>query len=886
MRWSVNIIKFLRNVLHYCFTTFLTLIFIVLISLFLFVVAVKVSPKHAEDLTLNMIEKTAKFFNVKHGNIDVKIQGGVVKIDIEHFTKRTAKIVLQGKNAIITASLYKLWQGALYEISINEFTVQLNKLENFDDEASSKKYISSYYALIPSVKMFIKNFKMNLYGNVLLLQDAKLSVNELHYILTVQTHSKQDGYKLNILLDRKDLYIYFNGISSKFLNKYFTTDFNFLNFKALNGKIIVDTHNTNNIQFSCTGEDIELLKGKFVQENLTINHASVLGYVNDGNVFVKFSDISMLNKTKAEISIKIENEITDVDVNVKNATILEVKNLVTDYVLKLSGIEETFQYLKTALNEGVAKTVDVKIHSPVLQQHDVAVSVEFENASFLYNEFFPQIYNGYGTVSVNRDYTTVDVVDGRSGNNFLKNSRAVFNHNTSYLSLNINLEGSPAFLANTFDVKNDYTTFENYFKGNVNLQTFIGINLKCEDVYFCTNINGNAKFSNVLLPFAQKPVSGKIKVTKGHKKPMNVDVFFNNFNHKYFNIKQISAINDLDVTKQLLQIKDVVVKNNEGSKIAKINLIKIPFKNTPTVEMIEIPTINFANNNFAFAFFNQEKKKEIEAVGKVASFPEILDLYKEFKEFYKTNDKKTDAKLEKKHRYNLLFDIKNALFYNNISTPIYVNLLYNSKQKLKSVDVDSSLIEYHYHNFALEKLINDKQNKLFIQSLQNIALAIDKEDLFPSGTVTLLGNYEEDGQLKWKGRVANLKTYLNKFKFSPREFDVNATLFDGVLKFDKIKMHDNNHTIFASGKIFTDELDIDAKVYYTPSRIELLNTVPILNNAISVATLGQNQNGLVSLEFDVYGNIFTPEVKFNKSSPIKSLWKFSFGVLLLPLVLL
>jgi hypothetical protein len=124
---------------------------------------------------------------------------------------------------------------------------------------------------------------------------------------------------------------------------------------------------------------------------------------------------------------------------------------------------------------------------------------------------------------------------------------------------------------------------------------------------------------------------------------------------------------------------------------------------------------------------------------------------------------------------------------------------------------------------------------------------------------------------------------FNKFNFNPNEFRFEAKLANNVLSFDKIKMYDKNHTIFITGTILTDTLTINAKAYYTPSSIELLNSIPVV---VSVATLGQNKNGLVSLEFDIYGSIFTPEVKFNKASPIKSIWKLGISAVFLPLLLL
>ena len=83
--------------------------------------------------------------------------------------------------------------------------------------------------------------------------------------------------------------------------------------------------------------------------------------------------------------------------------------------------------------------------------------------------------------------------------------------------------------------------------------------------------------------------------------------------------------------------------------------------------------------------------------------------------------------------------------------------------------------------------------------------------------------------------------------------------------------------MFFTGKIFTDNFTMQTKMFYTPSKIEFLNELPILKDAFKVTTFGGSKQGLLSFEIDVYGSILEPQIKFKKSSSVKSLWKFGFG---------
>ena len=887
MKRIINVAKILPKISHYLLNTLLVLLLFIVIILFIFVVSVKINPKKTENLIVYSIAKISDLSGVTYSGVDVTIKNGTIQINIKNFSKQTAKIILQGEGARVKISLYNLWHGSLYEATIEKFTLKLQKIQENEEQYNSNNAIAKYYSFIPALKIFIKNLNLNIYGNVFTFEDARLSINESNYILSIQTHSKKDEYKINIFLNRKDLFIYFNGISSIFLNKHTQDAMNFIEFSSLNGKIIVDTNNIKNIKFDFNGKNITLLKSKFTQEDLPIKNLHALGSLSDDSIFLKLTNVEIFENTVADLSIKKEYGSIDVLVHAENAMIKDVKKHLTDYILNLSGLQKTFQYLKEGLGDGVAKTVDVKVHTPVLNQSDVLVNVQFENTSLLYNKYFPEIYNANGDVEVNRDYTIVNLVSGNSGRNVVKNSRAVINHATHYLSLYIAVEGSPANIANTFDVKNDYTSFNKNFEGDVKLKTFIGVNLNCDDVYFCTNVKGTAHFTNVLMPLSSKPVSGKIVVEKHHKKDMKIHATLKNFKSQYFDIKEFTASHSLNFGSRLLEIKNITMKDTQGITLTKVKLLQIPFKDNITLKYADIPLINLAHNNFALKLTN-DKKKEINISGKSICVPEIVETVKNFKSFFDSKPSNTNEVKQifsNLLKYDFFAQIGNVEFYNNVSTPFYLNIAHDIK-RIGIVDLQSKLIQYHYHRFEKDKAMQGQKTKLTIPNLNTIILAANMGNEKLAGTIELEGFYGEDGSLNWSGAISGLQTYIGKINFTPHKFNVEARFFDNVLSFKNIKIYDKSHTIFTTGKILTDQLEITAKAYYTPSKIEVLNTMPLVQNALSVTTLGQNKNGLISLEFDVYGSIFSPEVKFEKSSPIKSAWKLGFGVVFLPLALL
>lgn len=896
MKKVLSLLKYWHQFLHYLLTAVLTLLFLLFVCIFIFIVLVKVNPRQSEKMISQSVAKITSIFNVQTTDISTKIDHGIIKINIKNFAKHNAKIVLIGNNTSIEISLQKLWQGTLYKIEIDKFVVRLHKTNSENHNTSKPGLIPKYYySIIPSFRMFIKDLALDIQGNVLSLQNAKLSVNEMHYVLSIQAYSIKDKYKLSILLDNQKLYIYFNGITSSLLHRYTNNEFGYLDFESISGDIIVDVHDINNIKYNCTGNNIKILKGQFVAQDLNISLVQVSGSINNGNIVVNAHNIQMPNGTEAKISFISQDGIHDIDIGVQNINMDIVKSYLTDYILRRSGVYSALKYLTDAINNGFVPSVSVKMHLPIKKQSDLAVNVKFENTSFLYNKYFPQLYEASGTVEVNSDYTTVDVKHAKSGNNIIKNSRAVFHHYAKYLSLDLLLEGVPSSLANTFNVSADYSNLDTLLHGDAKIRTFIGIDLTCSDVYACTKINGHLDFSGMTLPFTAEKISGTAKVIKEKNKDMVTNIVLDDFQYQHFNIKEITASHALYTQKGLLELKNITVRNSTGESILGINLFKIPFKEKPFIEIIDIPLINFNGNNFGIKVINKPQEKSVNISGKSLSVPVLFDIWKDFNSYINMGNKNaqvTNNSIASFPKINFVAHIDTIYFFNNIGTFLNIDITHTNNI-LQNVNIDSKLITYHYHNprqyIQVQHIKQDtipKKAILLIPDLHRISLAINKPDMFKSGVVTVYGEYNNDSSIEWNGDIASLNLSSDKFNFKPKQFHVKALLKDSILSFKNIKMYDKNHTIFITGHILTDVMQIKSNVYYTPSKIELLNNVPIFNKAISVTTLGQNHNGLVSLEFDVYGNLFTPDVKFNKASPIKSLWKFSFGVLLLPLFLL
>ena len=168
------------------------------------------------------------------------------------------------------------------------------------------------------------------------------------------------------------------------------------------------------------------------------------------------------------------------------------------------------------------------------------------------------------------------------------------------------------------------------------------------------------------------------------------------------------------------------------------------------------------------------------------------------------------------------------------------------------------------------------------------AMSENSGNIVKSGSVKLLGKRTPNNPkvVNWTGTIENLHTKSEKFKLNTRKIKVVATQIGNEISFKNLKIQDSNHTIFLTGTIFTDTITIKAKVFYTPSKVEAINEMSIIKDAIKLTSFGSSQNGILSLELDVSGSLFAPEVKFNKASPIKSLWKIIVSIPFLPFLIL
>jgi hypothetical protein len=167
------------------------------------------------------------------------------------------------------------------------------------------------------------------------------------------------------------------------------------------------------------------------------------------------------------------------------------------------------------------------------------------------------------------------------------------------------------------------------------------------------------------------------------------------------------------------------------------------------------------------------------------------------------------------------------------------------------------------------------------------AIKPDAHNIIKSGSFKIIAEHTPNtNEIIWHGNINNLNIITNKFKFNTKKIKISATQKDNEIKFNNIKIQDSNHTLFITGTINTQNMTIKAKIFYTPSKVELLNEIPIIKNAMKITTFGTNNNGIISLELDCTGSIFAPEIKFNKASPIKSLWKIIISLPFLPFVVI
>ena len=869
------ILLFLKQ-LSYNFFSFISFILLTLTVLaFLFFVFIKTDPHRAAIFTTKLLERTLPVLRVEFEKIATIIHDENIIIKIGRFKKHTNDVKIEGYNAKIAFSISDILHGRLYKITIEKFLMNVNT-NSSESTYNPHALASFYYSLIPSFKMDIKDFILNLNNNKIYINDALLNINQRGYILFIQANSKQYGYDFKVTLNSKKLHVSFNNIPSKILHKYTENKLNFLDFLNATGFITLDAHDTRNTNFEIFLQSATLLRGEFTKENIHLGNFTILGSSNASSMSVATSPFTINGKTAASLDIHAKGGNYELGFDIKNITIEEIKNLLVLKNIKGKHLKYVAKYLESSLKSGNISHCEGKINIPILKDADLLLNIAFQNTNFEYHPAFAIIENAGGNVEVTPKKTTIIVENGKSAGNILKNSIVEIANNK--VKISTNTSGTVKSLTEIF--KKDYITPFFPTSGNITTQTNIEIDTTCVDIYHCMKIISNGKISNFKTEFNANIASATVLFEKHENQNAFASLDLQNFSNEYISFSKLEA--DIMPTNYYKNLELKIHGQNKNGEEILAKSIKIN-THTGSIEEITIPKIKFQQNDFGFKYINNA----VEFKGNSFNAPDIYNFLSKFQVIRNFLHQKPENSSTNETKVNLV--LSKVILHNNVEAFASGEIQMRGIHIKKAI-IDSEIFSFHYFVPEIEKKLTQEllEQGLFIDipdlSMLIAATSREQENIVKSGSLKITGKRQnvEAGVVTWTGSLDNLQTKSAKFKLNTRRIKILATQNGNEISFKNIKIQDSNHTIFASGTIFTDTMTIKAKIFYTPSKVEAINEIPLIKDAISVTSFGSSKNGILSLELDVTGSIFAPNVKFNKTSPIKSLWKIIVSIPFLP----
>ncbi len=873
------VLAFIVKSSYYAVSFISILLLIFTISMFLFFVFIKTSPNRAALFTTKFLERTMPVLKVESEHISTKINGENIAINIPHFKRHTKDVEIEGYNGKINFSISDILHGRLYKITIEKFLMNIST--NKEKSTYNPHALASfYYSLIPSFKMDITDFILNLNDNKIHINDATLKVNQRGYILFIQANSKQYGYDFKVTLNSQNLHVAFNNIPSHILHKYTENKLDFLDFTNATGFISLESQDTRNANFEILLQDASLAKSGFIKQKLALSDLTIFGTSSANGFSIITSPFVINEKSNAKLSVRLNNGKNNISFDIKNITIDDIKQIVSLENITSEPLKSVAKYLEKSLKSGNISHCDGKIQTPIVGEDDLLIKIAFNNANYEYHPAFATIEKANGGVEITPQKTVINIENSQSAGNILKNSTVEIRDGK--IKIATETTGTVKSFMDIF--KRDYITAIFPTTANISTKTTLEIDPTCVDIYHCMQIFANGKLANLQTEFNTTPANGTVSFEKHAQQPAVTKLNLSNFSNEYLDISSIEVTaTPLDSYKKL-ELK-IHAHNTNGDEILA-NAIKIDTQNG-VLDELSMQKIRFKHNDFAFKY----DKNTIECKGNSLNLPEMHKFLSKFSSIRSIFTQKPSQNSTNAMKFNI--PLNKMIFHNNVEAfaDILVEMRGNS---IKKAIIDSEILSFHYFPPEIEaKLPQELQDQGLFLEIPDISMLIsamseNSGNIVKSGSVKLLGKRTPNNPkaVNWTGTIENLHTKSEKFKLNTRKIKVVATQIGNEISFKNLKIQDSNHTIFLTGTIFTDTTTIKAKVFYTPSKVEAINEMSIIKDAIKLTSFGSSQNGILSLELDISGSLFAPEVKFNKASPIKSLWKIIVSIPFLPFLIL
>lgn len=859
-----------------------TLLFFLLLSLSFFLfVTIKTNPKYARNIIQTSIAKIIDFSNIKVDSIRTTIRNEKIFVQVENFRTIKRGVKIYGDTLEISSSLDDILQGKMYNIKINNFIIDA-RMNNNNTEESQRYSISKLYHILPSLRVLIKNFTFhNNDTSAIQTQNTSLFLNYGKYILFIKTESATHDYNLKVILTSDILRLSFEDIPSSLFHKQTSEKYNFLKFKNLGGYIEYNAQELSEFKYHITFSNLKVEPNKYIPSEIEFDNITLDGYKTQDAFSIRIPESVMQNNGKISTEISLNNTTKDINVDIENIPLETIKQLVPFKFINGTKFETLTHYLTHSLNNGLIKKTTVKVHYPVEKKEDIAVFVDFEGVDMQYNELFAPIKNANGFVKVDCDNTEVFVKDAKLAESEIKNSSADIHNNIVDIQLHTNGTINSTVQA-FFPLREIH--LEKFASGNTQLDSKISIDTKCNDIFKCVFFKGKIQTQHLLTALNDDDKAyGVINFEKLRDSDIiDSSISFNNFYNSTFSVNTLNLHTDINLPNKKVFFYGEAVENNQT--ILSVNKVELDLNNDNIkINEIDVPLVKFGNNHFALLW----KKNNFLLKGKSIDIPVLTEIFNKFKN--DTNEDISQKDVIKKifpENLSMNIDIEKAYLFNQITTPIVMQMNI-VKDVMENLFIKSTLLYMNYFKPRTRSILQNDEIYIKIPNIPNLLNGTTKNiSSAKNGSLFLQGMHKENTTI-WNGLMQDLSTNIGGFSLQPKKVKITGILSDDhIIRYSNIKIQDNKHTIFFTGALNTNTLHTDTKIFYTPSTIEVLNEVPLLKDVFKVTTLGGSKNGLISFKISAQGSVFSPTIKFNKSSSVKSVWKFGVGVLLLPLLLL
>lgn len=747
---------------------------------------------------------------------------------------------------------------------INKLTFQGDNT-NFIDAIWN--IVDKYEQYFTDINIILQGVKIHNLQQIFQINNLKISFDEAKnkHELSIQTddigsihgnltaHCTLNQENISCSSDAKKI----NGLSG-ILKEIIPIEMDLIQF---NGNVKINRQGIELFEFTSENSNSTLKFEKWIKNPIKCENLSINGLKNDGIIEFNAQCHSLDGKSGQYIGAKIIKHNNNLQITADG------KNLETIHIDRYwspNHLTSLNLWLKNAIPSGTITKADATIIVDENILKTLNIKAIFKDVTFAYSKNFPALTNADGNISISNIGTNIEIgiTKARNLSTEIQNSKAHYDVTTDILKLYLNTKNIAGSILEIF--KSDDTSSQELlnsaFHGYITARTEIELNTKNPlDSLSYSSSASISEFSPFGIPNSIQDAKTTLTVTKNKSENITTITILTDINSGTESIKEIIVNAIIDPKNNAYKIQNFVVKNLNDKSITDGNL---DFKSSN----LDIGFL-FGKNDFRI----KNSQTDLNIRGKSL---DLGSFYRYLKLLYKTKTQNTkpeqtnDTTSEK----SITVDLKKLKLLNGDE----VNNLLITKNKLNDISISSD---------TLNVKITDDVILLKAQNLGSLLFGLfDAQNLKSvNGAINIGGKRIADRQNIIAGDIL-ITDYAIPIGQNIVEFDKLFGQFEynkisKIITLKNIKTHNKLHTIFLNGTINIKTKQIDIDILYTSSAIEFANTVPILKEAIVLATLGQNKNGIVTLNYKIQGDLFAPQISFNRADTAKKASKTLLAIM-------